>query len=238
MLSSRLLHAVLNGILGANGMNFSNGKKVSSSSGGPTPAMGWNAYFHPDQFLSDVLKENWIDSSLLGPAGVGDLSNVPGIRDNIMDNRFITEDLKTALCHGDDGGSNFRNYFAFLVELAWPENAGEFWLCCSEPAGINATSAWAVPDHVFSSNKRKDQEYEPLVLAPHFLTEKFETGQQEALTAATIAKLNTQGRHLVSEILTSTPYAYTSKHFAYWCICIGSRRQSRSAPGDGPHRQF
>jgi hypothetical protein len=38
------------------------------------------------------------------------------------------------------------------------------------------------------------------VLAPHFLTEKFESGQQEALTAAVIAKINTQGQHLVMDL--------------------------------------
>jgi hypothetical protein len=193
---SRLLHAVLNGLLTSNG-------KLLSSSGGPTVTMGWNAYFHPNQFSLDVLKENWIDSSLLGQKGVGDLSNVPGIQENIMDNRFITEELKTALCQkeeDDQDKSDFRNYFSLLVELAWPENA-EFWLCCSEPAGSDATSACASPDYIFSSKRsNNNQEYEPLVLAPHFLTEKFESGQQEALTAALIAKLNTQGRHLVMDL--------------------------------------
>jgi hypothetical protein len=91
-------------------------------------------------------------------------------------------------------------FHAVIIVLKRKKNA-EFRLFFSESAGSNATSACISPDHIFSSNKGENQEFEPLVLAPHFLTEKFESGQQEALTAAVIAKINTQGQHLVMDLM-------------------------------------
>jgi hypothetical protein len=76
---------------------------------------GWNKHFRLDQFLESVLGQNWIDSSLLGPSGVGDLSNVPGVEDNILDNRFVSEGLKTTLCEGDDAaGASGKMLFHYV----------------------------------------------------------------------------------------------------------------------------
>ena len=201
----RFLASALNGLMLNNGVMLQNGMQlqngVSLQKGVAVSTKGWNEYFCPDQFSEHALGDNWIDLALLGPSGVGDLSNIPGIDDNILDNHFITEDLKMMLCQEDDAtstdhGTTFREYFSELVELAWPHNA-KFRLCCSELAGSNATLACLAPDYIFPQG---DNDFEPLVLAPHFLTEKFESGQQEALTAALIAKLNVRGIHLVMDL--------------------------------------
>jgi hypothetical protein len=189
-----------NGIV-LNGLNAPEGAIVFAE---------FNKLFRPNQFSQVALGENWIDPKFLGAQGVGNISSVSGIKDNVMDNRFITDELKTTLCQGDSAstdsnGTTFRDYFSALIEVAWPPNA-EFWLCCSGPAGKNATAACSSPDHIFSSKNNNAGEsnqegnFEPLILAPHFLTEKFESGQQEALTAAIIAKFNTQGLHLKMDL--------------------------------------
>lgn len=199
-----------NGLQGMNGVRSNNG--LSTINGTPTNngligadgtnQKGWSSFFLPIHFTQAVLKDNAIDSSLLGPLGVGDLSAVPGIENNVLDNRFISEELKVMLCHQEETGTNgeitFRNYFSVLIDLAWPSNA-EFWLCCSEPAGASASSACLKPDHVFSSVPEVEG-LEPLEFAPHFLTGMFETGQQEALTAALIAKFNVHGKTLLMDL--------------------------------------
>jgi hypothetical protein len=96
----RLLREALNGLMTANGYGVKNGHSIIngqllSSSGGPSTVVGWNVYFRPEKYSVDVLKGNWIDSNLLGLDGVGNLSSLPGIQENIIDNRFIPDDLKT-----------------------------------------------------------------------------------------------------------------------------------------------
>ena len=170
---------------------------------------GWNTFLVPSHFSADKLGANWIDPDLLGPLGVGNLAKVPGIVENALDNRHISEDLLLELCFSDNGGNanegmSFREYFKVLVEIAWPRNA-KLNICCSQPAGVNAnaTEVCLQPDFVFTCEPEElhGADFQPLALAPHFLTEKFEHGQQEALTAVLIAKYNTVGQHLVMDLL-------------------------------------
>jgi hypothetical protein len=192
----------LNGLRAPDGLRSSNGSIIPD--GNLTDVGGsWNSFFLPTQFSDSVLGTNSIHPDLLGPRGVGgDLSNVPGIENNVLDNRFIFPQLKDMLCLEDvaakEGGITFRDYFSVLVDLAWPTNA-EFWLCCSELAGTNATSHCLEPDFIFSS-KPQLEGIDALAIAPHFLTAKFESGQQEALTAALIAKLNVLGKPLMMDL--------------------------------------
>ena len=75
-----------NGLSGRNGLGFTNG--ITGHDG--VQQKGWNSYFLPNQFSDSLLGTNWINPNLLDPSGVGDLSNVPGIENNILDNRFIS----------------------------------------------------------------------------------------------------------------------------------------------------
>jgi hypothetical protein len=144
------------------------------------PTMEWNALFRPSRFSPAELGRYWIGENET---------------QQIWDNRHIHEELKTMLCQNDekDGATPFQTYFAALIELAWPEHA-ELWVCCSMPAGANATEACPEPDLQFDS--QMEDGCAPPVFAPHFLTEQFERGQQEALTAALIAEINVLGKHL------------------------------------------
>jgi hypothetical protein len=161
-------------------------------------ANGWNALFVPNRFSEMEIGSNWIDANLLGPEGVGDLVKIPTIQNNILDNRHIHDELKMMLCN-QDSELKFREYFSALIEMAWPINA-ELWVCCSDPADANAVATTCLePDYTFSS-KPKVEGVEPLVFAPHFLTEKFDAEQQEALTAALIAKFNVLGKHLIMDL--------------------------------------
>jgi len=208
----RFLALAANGLTGVNGLQGVNGLSSVNGVGAPdgfTAPNGidgsdkaWNAFLRPDQFSQSSLGDNWINTELLGSDGVGgDLTEL-GIEDNILDNRFITEDLKAALCQEEEntnGELTFRTYFATLIELGWPRNA-KLHVCCAEPAGASAASPCLDPDFVFTSDTPELNGFEELAFAPHFLTEKFEAGQQEALTAALIAKFNTQGKHLVMDL--------------------------------------
>ena len=197
----RFLSLASDGLSFPNGSNGING--IKGVVGNLQGKRGWNSYFLPTQFSDSVLGTNTIHPDLLGPSGVGDLSRVPGIENNILDNRFISPELKEMLCWEDVADNNgegitFRDYFSVLVDLAWPPNA-EFRLCCSDAAGMSAVSHCLEPDFVFSS-KLQVKGFDPLVLAPHFLTEKFGEGQQEALTAALIAKFNIVGKTLKMDL--------------------------------------
>ena len=193
-----------NGISTLNGLTHVNGLKTINGIIGPDGNVqgGWNSYFLPTKFSAADLGTNSIHPDRLGPSGVGDLSNVPEIEDNVLDNRFISPELKEMLCFEDATNNGetvtFRDYFSVLVDLAWPPNA-EFRLCCSELAGTSATSPCLEPDYVFSSQPQVAG-LEPLILAPHFLTQQFESGQQEALTAALIAKFNVLGQTLIMDL--------------------------------------
>ena len=187
----------MNGLQTINGLVSVNGL-VQQSGGNEKISQGWNALFVPAHFSAVELGSNWIDSDLLGPLGVGDLENIPSVQNNILDNRHIPEELKMMLCSEDEGVS-FREYFSALIQLAWPRNA-EFWLCCSDSsAGANSAEACLEPDYKFTSEPEMEG-LDPPVFAPHFLTEKFEMGQQEALTAALIAKFNVLGIHLMMDL--------------------------------------
>ena len=219
----RLLALYLNGISGSNGISARNGlgthngisqyNGLSGVNGIRTVngiigtdgnlQEGWNSYFLPIQFSDSVLGTNSINPDMLGPSGVGDLSSVPGIENNVLDNRFISPDLKEMLCFEDEAnnsgeGITFRDYFSVLVGLSWPPNA-EFRLCCSELAGMSAAFPCLEPDFIFSS-KPHVEGLQPPIFAPHFLTEMFEAGQQEALTAALIAKFNVLGKTLLMDL--------------------------------------
>jgi hypothetical protein len=170
-----------------------------------------------------------IDASQLGPLGVGDLTDVPGARNAatrapcqgpaatcVLDNRHLSLPLQQALCGGgsDGGGSgpvaaaaeDARNYFDALIGLVWPFNT-ELWLCCTDEfltsnatttAAATAPPACNEPAHVFAA--RNTQE-EAMGLAPHFLTGiLFGPEQQQVLTAALIAKINTRGIKLRMEL--------------------------------------
>lgn len=193
----RVLTLALNGFRIIQGFRVAQGFPMGST----YETDGWNSLLVPARFSQEELGGNWIDTARLGPLGVGDLSAVPGVVNNTMDNRHIPEALHSMLC-GHDGSISsenetaaFREYFAVLIELAWPRNA-ELRVCCSAPAGRNATTACLTPDHTFSSNTPENEGFEPPAFAPHFLTEQFEARQQEALTAMLIPKINVLGKHL------------------------------------------
>lgn len=141
----------------------------------------WNALLRPSRFTSDALGGNAIHR--WGPEGAGNFLNDTRTT-SILDNRHIHEELQTLLCAEDDDeeAAMFRDYFSALIDLAWPVHA-ELWVCCAMSAGANATDACEAPDRQF----RNRNDAMPMVLAPHFLTEQFERGQQEALTAGLIA---------------------------------------------------
>ncbi|CAB9530425.1 unknown protein [Seminavis robusta] len=155
----------------------------------------------PESFTSEILGENWIDPDLLGRAGVGDLTKV-GVKNVkcddcgtssescVLDNRHIPKVLHLMLCGETQEGKDFRDAFKTLLEMAWPPNA-EFWLCCSKDR--TKIEACLEPDHVFVPP-------EGIPMAPHFLTTKFEAGQQEALTAALISKINVHGTTLKMDL--------------------------------------
>jgi hypothetical protein len=116
----------------------------------------------------------------------------------MLDNRHIHDELKTMLCLDDNGELTFQEYFSILIAMAWRINA-ELWVCCSDPAGARAVQAYFDPDHIYTGQP-KIEGVDSLVLAPHFLTDRFELGQKDAVTAALIAKFNVLGKHLVMEL--------------------------------------
>ena len=189
--------ALMNGWPQKNGLTQLNGSNSSSPSG-----VGWNSLFVPYQYSETQLgSNNWFDLELLGPEGVGNLENITSIQSNTLDNRHIPEELKKMICNSnkdDDnqGEATFMEYFSTLIQLAWPTNA-ELWICCNDPAGINAVMPCTTPDYKFNSY---EVGFPSPIFAPHFLTEKFERGQQEALTAALIAKFNTVGQHVLMDL--------------------------------------
>ena len=155
---------------------------------------------------------------LLGPEGVGDLTTFPGIK-NVsgqecgpddtcyLDNRHMTVELVERLCDTtpfeiDESnnmnnmeldleptiGGYFRHYFDALVSLAWPGNV-QLWLCCEDPAGADTSIISVCEDPSFVLPR----EPSTLGIAPHFLTGHFGQGQQEALTAAFVSKINIAG---------------------------------------------
>jgi hypothetical protein len=146
----------------------------------------------PSQFSSDILGSNWINPEDLGPAGVV----------GSLDNRHVNAGLKEKLClESDDqeGGENFREAFQVLINFAWTPGA-ELRICCDDPVGKNATSACNDPDLIFAADPGVLHASEATPgLAPHFLTEGFGVGQQEALSAAFIAKINVYGKKLANE---------------------------------------
>jgi len=129
----------------------------------------------------------WLVPSALSRDTLGDKNSIDR---GILDNRHISNDLKVALCES----SETRSYFETLIELAWRSDT-EFHLCC----GDHATACFD-PDFVFSSKANDDSTLPPPAFAPHFLTKLFGPGQQETLTAALIAKLNTRGESLLMEV--------------------------------------
>jgi hypothetical protein len=190
----RILTLALNGFRAIQGFRGLQGFDL----GNTNETDGWNSLLAPDRFSHKELGGNWIDPDLLGPLGVGNLSAVPGVVNNTLDNRHIPEALHSVLCghaFSDNETAAFRDYFSVLIELAWPKNA-ELKVCCSEAAGASATSACQTPDYTFSSNTPETEGLEPPAFAPHFLTEQFEKRQQEALTAMLIPKINVLGKHL------------------------------------------
>jgi Collagen triple helix repeat (20 copies) len=191
----------LNGLNGINGLSGINGLTAMNGHDGNSAIVGWNALLVPARFSQDELGSNWIDTNLLGSPGVGDLRNVSSVEDGILDNRHIPEDLKEMLCNSaeEEDVLTFRSYFSALIELAWPKTAA-LKICCSDPAGKNASAACLDPDLIFTSTTPEMQDFEAPVFAPHFLTEKFEAEQQEALTAGLIPKFNTVGQHLVMDL--------------------------------------
>ena len=151
--------------------------------------------------------------TLLGPKGVGDLTTIPGIKSVsgqecgpddtcYLDNRHVTVELVEKLCDTTpveiDGsnveldleptiGGYFRHYFDALISLAWPGNV-QLWLCCEDPVGADSSIITCEdPSFVLPREPAK------LRIAPHFLTGHFGQGQQEALTAAFVSKINTAG---------------------------------------------
>jgi len=143
-----------------------------------------NRWLPPSALTQDVLgAENWIDPESLGPSGVN----------GVLDNRHISSTLHEMLCDDGIGGEALREYFGTLVGLAWPSQA-EFHLCCSQPAGKEATLACLDPDYAFGVDD------EPPALAPHFLTPAFGPEQQEVLTAALVSKFNVHGTQLAMEV--------------------------------------
>ena len=149
--------------------------------------------------------------TLLGPKGVGDLTTIPGIK-NVsghecgpddtcyLDNRHMTVELVEKLCDitpVEIDGSNveldleptiggyFRHYFDALISLAWPGNV-QLWLCCEDPVGADSSIITCEdPSFVLPREPAKH-----LGIAPHFLTGHFGQGQQEALAAAFVSKIN------------------------------------------------
>lgn len=193
----------LNGLPATNGRPTKNGLTSVNGSNSSSPSQGgWNSLFVPYQYSKTQLaSNNWIDPELLGPEGVGNLENFTSIQNNTLDNRHIPEELKMMICTSsmDDNNedeTSFMEYFLTLIRLAWPSNT-ELWICCNDPAGINAVSSCTEPDYKFNSIEAG---FPSPVFAPHFLTEKFERGQQEALTAALIAEFNTVGQHILMDI--------------------------------------
>jgi len=151
----------------------------------------------------------------LNPKGVGDLTMVPNINNVggraclpgdtcVLDNRHVTSDLKESLCdatpvdmppimleQGADptvGGVN-RYYLDAMLYLAWPENA-KLQICCDDPAFPDASEKCGTPSFTLPTESGE------LAIAPHFLTPLFEERQQEALTAAFVAKFNTLGKRM------------------------------------------
>ena len=155
----------------------------------------WNSALFPTAFGKDSLGENWIDPDRLGAEGVAN---------SVLDNRHVHSGLKNMICK-DEG---FRDYLGVLVDFAWPKSA-QLHICCSEPAGSDTTSECQDPDYVVASTLKGD-----VLLAPHFLTEGFQAGQQEALTAGLIAKFNVHGKHMRQT--KSRSVAHLLPHAFFW----------------------
>jgi len=159
-----------------------------------TNVLDMNQLLVPVELNEAALGDNWINPESLGPAGVGDLS--------VLDNRHISTPLKALLCDDSDGAL-YRDYLDALIGLAWPSDT-VFQLCCAQAAGRDTNAPCQDPDFVFQSTVDDDgggaSSVEPPTLAPHFLTQGFGLEQQMVLTAAVIAKINTNGRALMMEI--------------------------------------
>ena len=201
-----------NGVLSPNGLTTVNGLNtlqglptvngLSNLNGLTSLYTEWNALFRPSRFSSAELGSNWFDASLLfGENATSSSSSNPPAAAVVWDNRHIHEDLKQMLCLNeedeDETDGYFRTYFTTLIELAWPEHF-HLHVCCDMPSSANATLPCAEPDWQFNSHV---DGYEPIVLAPHFLTDQFGPGQQEGLTAALIAEFNVLGKHLEMDLL-------------------------------------
>lgn len=152
-----------------------------------------NQFFTPAA-LSRGKVEQSIDPMLVGPEGVADL-------DFALDNRHIPDDLQFALCN-ELVGEETREYLATLINLAWPKGAA-LNLCCQTECSSKK------PDFVFRT--REDEG--PIALAPHFLTAAFGSEQQEILTAALIAKINTLGKPMLMELVGSLDLGVTGTRF-------------------------
>ena len=61
----------------------------------------WNDLLKPQALDPGALGKNWIDPNYLSPSGVGDLSQVPGVEYDILDNRHISKSLKDMLCQNE-----------------------------------------------------------------------------------------------------------------------------------------
>ena len=208
----------MNGLTTANGLTSANG--IMTNGGSNSSLWEWNSLFVPSQYSKSQLgSRNWIDPDLLGPDGVGNLASITSIQSNTLDNRHIPKELKMMICTSnrgdDDGEASFMEYFSTLIQLAWPTNA-VLWICCDDPAGVNAVQPCTTPDYQFSS---QENGFPSPVFAPHFLTEKFERGQQEALTAVLIAEFNTLGQHLMMDLHGNLDLGI-GKHFLIECRMV------------------
>jgi hypothetical protein len=182
----------INGLPTVNGLPTTNGIPTINGETTSNPIMKWNALFRPSRFSAAELGSNWIEGAN------GTMTNRIS-----WDNRHIHEELKEMLCEKNDandnknGATSFQVYFSTLLELAWPPNA-TLSVCCDRPTGANATAACDAPNVRFDS--RTDDTYPLPVWAPHFLTDQFAPGEQEALTAAVIAEFNVLGKHVVMDL--------------------------------------
>lgn len=181
--SDRMLSAVIGNGITLNGITL-NGIKMN---GITLNGLALESTFEVNRWMvpsalsqGSLGDENWINPDSLDASGVH----------GVLDNRHIPNDLKVALCESTE----IRNYFETLIELAWPSDA-EFHLCCGDIA-----SECLEPDYIFSSKTGDDSTLTPPAFAPHFLTVLFGPGQQETLTAALIAKINTRGERLLMEL--------------------------------------
>ena len=146
----------------------------------------WNQYFSPEMIATlDVWRYDydWTAHNMFLDSN--------GVADQILTEDYLHPDLVDVLCgrssqedeQNDKYSEYFHGYLTAVLDVAWPSST-ELHVCCAGECTFT--------DPLLAENEYVFRGGESAVLAPHFLTPFFDDGQQEALTAGFIAKLNTQ----------------------------------------------